>query len=79
MIASTGLISYTFTLVGLPGFEDGLEIIVGRLPAGSACHITKKVKGTRVVEDVEYEMVCDDEAGISPQERAEEAEREAVQ
>ncbi len=59
--ASTGLISYAFTLVGLPGFEDGLEITVGRLPAGSACHITKVSKGKREVEEFEYKMVCDDE------------------
>ncbi|KKN09190.1 hypothetical protein LCGC14_1049180 [marine sediment metagenome] len=78
--ASTGHVRYEFTLSGLPGFEDALDVTIGRLPAGSACHITKKVKGTRVVEDVEYEMVCDDDApGISPEERAEEAEREAVQ
>ena len=56
-----GAVRYDFTLEGLLGFEDGLRVSIGGLPAGSACHITKKVTGTRVVEDVEYEMVCDDE------------------
>ncbi len=74
-----GTINYEFTLTGLPDFEGGLRVAINGLPAGSACHVTKKVKGTRVVEDVEYEMVCDDEQGMSPEERAEEAEREAVQ
>lgn len=74
LTAWNGLIHYEFTLAGLPGFEGGLRVTVNGLPAGSACHIIKKVKGTRVVEDVEYEMVCDDEPGISPEERAEEAE-----
>ena len=60
-VAHGGLIRYVFTLTGLPGFERGLEVTIGGLPAGSACHITKKVKGTRVVEDVEYVMVCDDD------------------
>jgi hypothetical protein len=55
-----GCIRYDFTLEGLPGFEDGLVISIEHLPAGSACHITKRVTGTRVVEEVEYEMVCED-------------------
>ncbi|KKL57523.1 hypothetical protein LCGC14_2234610, partial [marine sediment metagenome] len=60
--ASTGLIRYEFTLAGLPGFEDSLEITIGRLPAGSACHITKVSKGKREVEEFEYKMVCDDDS-----------------
>jgi len=60
-LAGSGRIKYEFTVKGLPGFEKGLAVTVSGLPAGSACRITKKVKGTRVVEDVEYEMVCDDE------------------
>ena len=74
-----GTIHYEFFLTGLPGFESGLRVTINGLPPGSACHITKKVTGTKVVEVVEYEMVCDDELGISPEEHAEEAEREAVQ
>ncbi len=71
LVAYNGLIRYEFTLAGLPGFEGGLTVIVNGLPAGSACHITKKVTGTRVVEDVEYEMVCDDEPpGLIPAEDA---------
>ena len=61
LVAYNGLIRYEFTVAGLPGFEGGLTVIVSGLPAGSACHVTKKVTGTHVVEDVEYEMVCDDE------------------
>lgn len=56
-----GKVKYDFTMTGLPGFEGGLTIVISGLPAGSACRITKKVTGTRVVENVEYEMVCDDE------------------
>ena len=75
-----GTINYEFFLTGLPDFEGGLRVTITGLPAGSACHVIKKVTGSKVVEDVEYEMVCDDdEPGISPEERAEEAEREAVQ
>ena len=74
----SGLIRYEFTLTGLLGFEGGLEVTIGGLPAGSACKIIKTVKGTRVVEDVEYEMVCDDAPSMSLDERADEAEREAA-
>ena len=59
-----GSIAYSFSIRGLPGFEGGLTVDVGGLPAGSACHITKTVKGTRTVEDVEYTMVCDDEVEV---------------
>lgn len=56
-----GLVGYEFTLCGLPGFEAGLWVTIQGLPAGSACHITKTLKGTREIEDFEYTMVCDDE------------------
>ncbi len=61
VVKYNGLITYDFHLTGLPGFEGGLTVIFNGLPAGSACQVTKKVTGTRVVEDVEYEMVCDDD------------------
>ncbi len=60
-LAFNGLINYEFALCGLPNFEAGLHVTFSGLPAGSACHITKTLKGTRTVEDYEYEMVCDDE------------------
>ena len=56
-----GQVGYSFTLYGLPGFEKGLRIEVNGLPAGSTCHITKKVTGYRMHEESEYEMVCGDE------------------
>ena len=59
----TDTIHYDFTLTKLPGF-DKLHVTVAGLPAGSACHITSKVTGTHEVEDVEYEMVCDDDADV---------------
>ena len=61
-VAHDGLIRYRFSLDGLSGFEDGLDVTVGGLPAGSACHISKVSKGKREVEEFEYKMVCDDEA-----------------
>lgn len=79
VVKYSGLITYDFRLTGLPGFEGGLSVTIAGLPAGSACRITQKVTGYRMVKEAEYEMVCDDEPGISPEERAEEAEREAVQ
>jgi len=75
-----GYIRYDFNVSGIPGFEAGLDVLVSGLPPGSACHITKTPKGVREVEQFEYTMECDDEApGISPEERAEEAEKEAIQ
>jgi hypothetical protein len=71
-----GLVRYEFFLPSLPGFEGGLTVTISRLPAGSTCHITKKVTGTRVVEDVEYEMVCDDDT-IPTEEAAEAAAKKS--
>ena len=56
-----GTITYEFTLRGLFGFEGRLDMTISGLPAGSACRITKKVTGTKVVDVVEYEMECDDD------------------
>lgn len=61
-----GTIHYEFTLTKLPGFES-LRVFVGGLPAGSACRITRKVTGTRLVETVAYEMECDDDADMEAQ------------
>lgn len=58
---NNGSITYDFRIDDLPDFPQGLTVTVGGLGAGSACHITKKVTGTHEVEDVEYEMVCDDD------------------
>ncbi len=60
VVKYNGSISCEFTIRGLPGFEHDLHVTIAGLPAGSACQIIKKITGSRVVEDVEYEMVCDD-------------------
>ena len=57
---NSGLITYHFTLHGLP--MDPLSVEISGLPVGSKCEVIKHVKGTRVVEDVEYELVCEEEA-----------------
>lgn len=60
VVRYNGTIICEFRITGLPGFEGGLEVSIGGLPAGSACRIIKTVTGSRTVEDVEYQMVCDD-------------------
>ena len=72
-LAWNGLIQYTFRLVNLPGFDDGLSVTMSGLPAGSACRVVKKVTANRMVQDFEYEMECDDEQG------GEELEAKAVE
>lgn len=57
-----GHIRYDFIVNGVPRFEAGLGVLVSGLPAGSACHITKTIKGKREIEEFEYTMECDDEA-----------------
>ncbi|KKL87947.1 hypothetical protein LCGC14_1929660 [marine sediment metagenome] len=60
VVQYNGTILCEFRITGLPGFEGGLDVNIGGLPAGSACRIIKTVKGSRIVEEVEYQMVCDD-------------------
>ncbi len=57
---SSGLISYRFTITGLP--MSPLSVEISGIPVGSKCEIIKHVKGTKTVEDVEYELVCEEDA-----------------
>ncbi len=63
-LAWNGLIQYTFRLRGVRGFEAGLDIKVGGIPAGSACRIVKKVTANRMVQDFEYTMECDEPVAV---------------
>lgn len=65
-VNSVGVINYEFTIDDLGEFPDGLAIEFSGLGAGSACRIIKTVTGTHEVEDVTYEMVCDDDPPAEP-------------